>query len=55
MKAIYVITGTVFLLALGTALAETNNNKTSNCCTTDCCPPTCCVDKDNSCTADCCQ
>ena len=49
MKAIYLITGTAFLLAIGTALAETNET----CCTASECTPTCCVEAQDCCELGC--
>jgi hypothetical protein len=55
MKAIYLIAGTAFLLAIGTALVETNDT----CCGGEECAPTCCVEDqdccDLGCAPNCCQ
>lgn len=51
MKAIYLITGTAFLLALGTALVENN----TPCCEAAECTPTCCVDQQDCCAPGCCE
>ncbi|WMX15629.1 hypothetical protein [Aureispira sp. CCB-E] len=46
MKAIYLITGTTLLLAIGTAFAAKNN---TSCCGQSECVPNCCTNQQDCC------